>query len=50
MCAQDTSVREHPGSHEDRTGQESRTTTPFVQPDQSRDSHEHVDDVANGRG
>ena len=50
VSGQNAGVGEKPDGHEGRTGEESGAATDAVDPDQSRDGHDHVDDVLNGRG
>lgn len=48
ISCQETSIGKHPNHHEQGTDKHSWATTPAVNPDQSRDGHDDIDDELNG--
>lgn len=48
VSGENTGVGEHPEGHEDGTDEQRRTTTPSVDPEQSRNGHEDIDNVLDG--
>lgn len=45
VCGHQTSIGVQPGRHEGGTNKESGTATPAIQPQDSRDGHEHIDHI-----
>ena len=50
LGSKNTRVGKHPDGHKKGADHECRTTTPAINEEKSRDSHEHIDDVLNRGG